>query len=257
MRNFLINRVKKQLIVGFTKRAGRNFFGRKTIFTQGGGLKVKLRLIDFKRNVVGQGILLSLEKDINRTGFVGLICRSNGLFSYVLLSSFNPVIGVSAVPGFSNRYTLNAPSFLWTIPTGSVVHHIELSPGKSAKLSRAAGTSCFLISKDPDYCFLKLSSGWLMKVSKYCIGIPGNVSNENHYTTRIHKAGKLRQLGFKPTVRGIAKNPCDHPHGGGEGRGSPKKAQRTPWGKLTKVPTKTTKLFYKKKRLFKIFKKKK
>jgi len=256
MHNFFINKVKKQLIIGFSKRAGRNFFGRKTIFTQGGGLKVKLRLIDFKRNFTGNSVLLSIEKDISRTGYVGLVCYTNGLFSYILLSSFSYTVGKSIINGFSNYHRLNAASFLFNIPTGNIVHHIESFPGSTGKLSRAAGTSSFIVSRDENYTFLKMNSGWLFKLSNYCIGISGNVSNENHYITRVEKAGKIRQLGFKPTVRGIAKNPCDHPHGGGEGRGSPKKAQRTPWGKLTKVPTKRTKLFYIKKRLFKIFKKK-
>lgn len=256
MHNFLINKVKKQLIIGFSKCAGRNFFGRKTIFTQSGGLKVKLRLIDFKRNFIGNSVLLLIEKDINRTGFVGLICYENGLFSFILLSSVSVNIGKTLIGGFSNFNQLGSSLFLLNASTGSTIHHLELYPGSTGIISRAAGTSGFIISKDKDYTFLKMNSRWLLKLSNYCIGVLGNVSNEEHYITRIGKAGKIRQLGFKPTVRGIAKNPCDHPHGGGEGRGSPKKAQRTPWGKLTKVPTKRTKIFYKKKKLFKIFKKK-
>ncbi len=257
MHNFLINKVKRQLIVGFSKRAGRNFFGRKTIFTQGGGLRVKLRLIDFKRNIVGNNLLIKIEKDINRTAFVGLVCYENGLFSYILLSSFSYFPGKTLLNGFLNFNKLSSSTFLLNIPTGNIVHHIEMFPGGLGKISRSAGVSSFIISRDEKYTYLKMSSGWLLKVSNYCIGIPGSVSNEDHYITRILKAGKVRQLGFRPTVRGISKNPCDHPHGGGEGRGSPKKAQRTPWGKLTKIPTKRTKLFYSKKKLFKIFKKKK
>jgi len=219
-------------------------------------LKVKLRLLDFKRNFVGNALLLTIEKDINRTGFVGLVCYENGLFSYILLSSYKYSVGKTLIAGFSNINKINSSTFLLNIPTGSMIHHIELYPGSTGIMSRAAGTSSFIISKDNNYTFLKMNSRWLLKLSNFCIGVIGNVSNENHYITRIEKAGKMRQLGFKPTVRGIAKNPCDHPHGGGEGRGSPKKAQRTPWGKLTKVPTKRTKIFYVKKRLFKIFKKK-
>lgn len=256
MHSFLVNKVKKQLIIGFSKRAGRNFFGRKTIFTQGGGLKVKLRLIDFKRNFIGNSLLLSIEKDINRTGLIGLVCFDNGLFCYILLSSFSYVIGKTLINGFLNFNKLGSSTFLLNIPTGNIIHHIEIFPGSGGKISRAAGTSSFIISRDDNYTFLKMNSGWLLKLSNYCIGVSGNVSNENHYITRIEKAGKRRQLGFRPTVRGISKNPCDHPHGGGEGRGSPKKAQRSPWGKLTKIPTKRTKLFYSKKKLFKIFKKK-
>lgn len=256
MHNFIINKVKKQLIVGFSKRAGKNCFGRKTIFTQGGGLRVKLRLLDFKRNYVGNSLLISVEKDIMRTGYVGLVCYSNGLFSYILLSSLKYNIMETIIKGFSNKNILGSSTFLLNIPTGNIVHHIELYPGSLGKISRAAGVSSFIISRNEYFTFLKMNSGWLLKLSNFCIGVSGAVSNENHYIDRIEKAGKVRLLGFKPTVRGISKNPCDHPHGGGEGRGSPKKAQRTPWGKLTKIPTKRTKIFYAKKKLFKIFKKK-
>lgn len=256
MHNFIINKVKKQLIIGFSKRAGKNFFGRKTIFTQGGGLRLKLRLIDFKRNFTGNSLLLSVEKDLIRTGFIGLVCYENGLFSYILLSSLNYMIGTTLINGFSNFNILGSATFLYNIPTGNIVHQIELYPGSTSKISRAAGVSSFIISRDEKFTFLKMNSGWLFKLSNFCIGISGSVSNENHYITRVKKAGKVRLLGFKPTVRGISKNPCDHPHGGGEGRGSPKKAQRTPWGKLTKIPTKKTKKFYAKKKIFKIFKKK-
>lgn len=103
MHNFVVNKVKKQLIVGFSKRAGKNCFGRKTIFTQGGGLRVKLRLLDFKRNYVGNSLLISVEKDIMRTGYIGLVCYSNGLFSYILLSSLKYNIMETIIKGFSNK----------------------------------------------------------------------------------------------------------------------------------------------------------
>jgi len=158
MHNFLINKVKKQLIIGFSKCAGRNFFGRKTIFTQSGGLKVKLRLIDFKRNFVGSGLLLSVEKDINRTGFIGLICYENGLFSYILLSSVFIELGKTLVGGFSIKNKLGSSLFLLNASTGSAIHHIELFPGSKGILSRAAGTSSFIISKDNNHTFLKMNS---------------------------------------------------------------------------------------------------
>jgi len=158
MHNFLINKIKKQLIIGFSKRAGKNFFGRKTIFTQGGGLKVKLRLLDFKRNFVGTGLLLTIEKDINRTGFIGLICYENGLFSLLLLSSIPSIIGKTLIGGFFNFNKFSASTFLFNIPTGSAIHHIELFPGSNGILCRAAGTSSFVISKDNNYTFLKMNS---------------------------------------------------------------------------------------------------
>ena len=159
MYNFLINKIKKKLIVGFSNRAGKNFFGRKTIFTQSGGLKFKLRLIDFKRNFIGNSILLLIEKDINRTGLVGLICFSNGLFSYILLSANNYIENLSFITGFCNFSKVGSSSFLNSIPTGNIVHHIEYVPLKSCKLSRAAGVSSFLISRDENYSFLKMNSG--------------------------------------------------------------------------------------------------
>jgi large subunit ribosomal protein L2 len=159
MNNFLINKIKKQLIIGFSNRAGKNFFGRKTIFTQSGGLKFKLRLIDFKRNIVGNSLLLLIEKDINRTAFIGLICFSNGLFSYILLSSNNYIENVSSITGFLNYNKIGSSCFLKSIPTGNIVHHIEYIPTKTCKLSRSAGVSSFLISKDEEYSFLKMNSG--------------------------------------------------------------------------------------------------
>jgi large subunit ribosomal protein L2 len=159
MHNFIVNKVKKQLIIGFSKRAGRNFFGRKTIFTQGGGLRVKLRLIDFRRNLIGNSLLLSIDKDINRTGFIGLVCYDNGLFSYILLSSMNNIVGKTLIKGFSNTSILGSPTFLLNISTGNIIHHIELFPGSTAKISRAAGSSSFIISRDDNFTFLKMNSG--------------------------------------------------------------------------------------------------
>jgi len=256
MYNYFINKIKKQLIIGFSNRAGKNFFGRKTIFTQSGGSKFKLRLIDFSRSFSGNNVLLLIEKDINRTGFLGLICSNTGLFSYILLSAGNYIEGETTIRGFSAFNRIGSSSFLKTIPTGNVISQVEYVPAGKCKISRSAGTSSFLVSRDDNYSFLKMNSGWLLKLSNFCVCVSGPVSNETHYVTRIHNAGAKRNLGFRPHVRGIAKNPCDHPHGGGEGRGSPPRAHRTPWGKLTKVPTITTKRHYLKKRLFKIFKKK-
>lgn len=241
--NFIIKRVKKKLIIGFSKRAGRNFFGRKTIFTQGGGVFNKIRILNFKRNLIFNAILISIEKDIKRTAHVGLICYENGLYSYILLPYLNNLIG-NFIYGFNNKFLVNSSTFLFNVPTGNFVHHIELFPNKGAKLSRAAGTSSFLISQEKNYVFLKMNSGWLIKLSKYCIVVNGVMSNIDHHIMKIKNAGKNRKLGVKPKVRGVAMNPCDHPHGGGEGTGSPPRAHKTPWAKLTKIPTKKKKNFY-------------
>jgi len=147
-------------------------------------------------------------------------------------------------------------SYLKNIPSGNFINHIEtkVNSKKGAVIMRAAGTTCFIISKDKNYSYLKLSSGWFLKISNFCLATLGSISNQNHHLNRIEKAGNKRKMGFRPTVRGIAKNPCDHPHGGGEGRGSPPKAHKTPYGKLTKSPTKIKKKFLLKKKRFKIFK---
>jgi large subunit ribosomal protein L2 len=247
---FFVNRVKKNLLIGFSKRAGRNFFGRKTVFTQSGGLFKKMRVIDFFRILNNNAMLLTVEKDIDRTAYVGLVCFENGLYTYFLLYHDIFKIG-SFIHGFVNKFLLHSSTFLFNIPTGNFVHHIELKPGLGAKLVRAAGTSSFLISEEKNYVFLKMNSGWLLKISKFCIAVSGIVSNIDHHITRLEKAGKNRKLGFRPKVRGVAMNPCDHPHGGGEGTGSPPAAHKTPWGKMTKIPTKRTKRDRLKRKLFK------
>lgn len=253
---FLINRVKKKLILGFTKRGGKNFFGRKTVFTKGGGIFTKIRVLNFKRNLNCNGILLTIEKDIKRTAFIGLICYLNGFYCYILLPNNSVNVG-NIFLGFYNKFLLNASSFLFNIPIGNFIHHIELSPNNGAQYTRAAGCSSFLISEDKDYVYIKMNSGWLLKLSKFCIVVIGVVSNIKHFLNRKKKAGVNRYLGKKPKVRGVAMNPCDHPHGGGEGRRSPPAAHRTPWGKLAKVPTKLKKKFLLKKKNFKILNKKK
>jgi large subunit ribosomal protein L2 len=156
--------------------------------------------------------------------------------------------------GFNFFYSKSS-MFLKSIPAGNFVHHIEMRPFQGAKLTRSAGSTSFIISQEFMYTYFKMSSGWLLKLNKFCIAVIGSVSNENYFITNFKKAGNKRKLGFRPRVRGIAKNPCDHPHGGGEGKGSPPSAHRTPAGELTKSPT-TNRKFQKKNRfLFKIFKK--
>ena len=250
MKSFLLQ-IKKQLIFGFSRRSGRNFFGRKTVFTQGGGLKYKKRLIDFKRRVPFKFILLSIEKQLRNTAHIGFVCYENGLFSYILLSD-NHRVG-ELLPGFINHFKQGASTFLLNIPTGIFVHHVEQNPGCGAVYTRSAGSSSFVISKDVNNVFLKMNSGWLLKFSPLSMAVVGIVSNANHFVTRIKNAGFSRKLGHRPIVRGVAMNPRDHAHGGGEGRSSPPVAHKTPYGKLTKVPTKVSKLYRQKKRLFKIF----
>jgi large subunit ribosomal protein L2 len=155
---FLISRIRKQLIVGFSRRSGRNFFGRKTVYTQSGGLKFKKRLIDFKRIVSSNAILLSIEKQLKYSAYLGFICYENGLFSYIMLSVNHNIIG-NVISGFSNFFKSGASTFLYNIPAGNFIHHVEIVPGNGAKLARAAGTSCFTISKTTENTFLKMNSG--------------------------------------------------------------------------------------------------
>ena len=253
IKSFFIKRIKKNLVVGISSRAGRNSFGRKTIFTQGGGLRLYLYSIDLKRNTNELFYLLKIEKHVNYTSFLGLICYANGFFCYIILSNFMNKLNKMYF-GFNFFYSLSS-MFLKFIPAGNFIHHIENYPSSGAKYMRAAGTTSFIISQEYDYTHLKMPSGWLLKIHKFCIAVFGAVSNENHFITNLKKAGNKRKLGFKPTVRGISKNPCDHPHGGGEGTGSPPRAHRTPYGKLTKSPTTIKKTQKKRRFLFKIFKK--
>jgi len=246
-----IQRIRKQFVYGLSKCSGINFFGRKTIFTQGGGLKRKRYIIDYKRNIPLKYIILSIEKQYRVTGFFSLVCYENGLFSYILMIE-NCNIG-DIIFGFVNYLQKNTSTFIYNISTSNFLCNVEIMPGKGGKLARSAGLSCFLISKEKNYGFLKMNSGWLLRVSSFCIAVVGVVSNSKHFLTRVKNAGKNRNLGFKPRVRGVAMNPCDHAHGGGEGRSSPPVAHKTPYGKLTKVPTKRDKLYRKKKYNFKIF----
>jgi len=202
-KNFFVNRLKKKFLLGYSKRSGRNFFGRKTVLTQSGGLKSKLFLIDFFRLNTFNGILLTIEKDLMRTGFIGLVCYANGLFSYILLSSKQLEIG-SDIDGFNrenfkkikgksrskNKIKINVPAFLKKIPTGNFVYHVESMPGNGAKISRSAGVGSFVIKKEGNYSFLKMNSRWLLKISNFCVAITGVVSNEQHFKTNIKKSWK-------------------------------------------------------------------
>lgn len=249
--NLFFLHIKKKLIIGFFKKSGINFLGRKTIFTQGGGLKRKKRIIDYKRKINHNFVLLAIEKQLRNSAYIGLICYENGLFSYIItLDSYK--IG-QLLPGFLNFFKLGASTFLLNIPSGNLINNVEIKPGCGAQIARAAGESCFLLNKDSKYAFLKMNSGWLIKVPLSSVAIVGIVSNIHHNVKRIKNAGKKRSFGFRPRVRGVAMNPCDHAHGGGEGRSSPPVVHKTPYGKLTKVPTLRNKQHKINKYHFKIF----
>ena len=202
----------------------------------------KKRMIDYKRILCSEGCLFSFEKTVTHTSFLGILFYFVGLFSYIIIPH-NLNLGGHYL-GFCFKYNKkqNYSTFLLTVPTGTWIHHLEVKPGCGAKYARAAGVGGFVYSKWKNYVFVKLPSGILVKVSKYCVCVNGLCSNKDHHLRRIKKAGNNRLLGRRPVVRGVAMNPVDHPHGGGEGKKAKPVKQKTPWGKRTKF-VKTVKNF--------------
>ena len=210
----------KKLTKGLTKSGGRNNFGHLTSRRKGGGHKRKYRIIDFKRNTLDVNAKVErIEYDPNRTAFIALIKYDNDNFSYIICPQ-NLNVGDSIVS--SNKATIKVGNCLQlkNMPTDTIIHNIELKPGKGAQLSRSAGTYGQLIGKDADYAQIKLSSGEIRGVRVECRATVGMVSNPDQKNIKLGKAGRKRWLGVKPVVRGVAMNPVDHPHGGGEGRTS-------------------------------------
>ena len=224
----------KKLTEGLTKSGGRNNHGRTTAYHRGGGHKRTYRLVDFKRTKFGvPGVVERLEYDPNRTAFIALIRYEDGEEAYILapqrLQVGDPVIAddkVDVKPGNA------AP--LRSIPVGTVVHNVELKPGKGGQIARSAGTYAQIVGRDGDYTQIRLGSGEIRRVHSTCIGSIGAVSNPDHQNINLGKAGRNRWLGKRPHVRGVVMNPVDHPHGGGEGRTSGGRHPVTPWGKDTK-----------------------
>jgi large subunit ribosomal protein L2 len=224
----------KQLTEGLSKSGGRNNHGRITAAHRGGGHKRRYRLVDFKRRKFGVGGKVErLEYDPNRSAFIALIRYEDDELAYILapqrLKAGDPVIAddrVDVKPGNA------AP--LRNIPMGTIIHNVELKAGKGGQLARSAGTYVQLVGRDGDYAQLRLSSGEIRRVRAECMASIGAVSNPDHQNINYGKAGRRRWLGRKPHVRGVAMNPVDHPHGGGEGRTSGGRHPVTPWGKPTK-----------------------
>ncbi len=224
----------KTLTRGLTKSGGRNNQGRITVWWRGGGHKRKYRIVDFKRRKFGvPAVVERLEYDPNRTAFLALLKYEDGELAYILapqrLQSGDRVIAderVDVKPG-------NA-SPIGNIPVGTIVHNVELKPGKGGQLARAAGTYVQIVGRDGDYTQLRLGSGEIRVVRSECMATIGAVSNPDHQNVSLGKAGRSRWLGRRPHVRGVVMNPVDHPHGGGEGRTSGGRHPVTPWGKPTK-----------------------
>ncbi len=224
----------KRLTEGLAKSGGRNNRGRITAWHRGGGHKRTYRLIDFKRKKFGvEGTVERLEYDPNRSAFIALIRYADGEVAYILapqrLGVGDPVIADERVDVKAGNA---AP--LKNIPMGTIIHNVELKPGKGGQLARAAGTYVQLVGRDADYAQLRLASGEIRRVRAECMASIGAVSNPDHQNVNYGKAGRMRWLGWRPHVRGVAMNPVDHPHGGGEGRTSGGRHPVTPWGKPTK-----------------------
>ncbi|MFQ5959279.1 MAG: 50S ribosomal protein L2 [Alphaproteobacteria bacterium] len=224
----------KALTEGLTKTGGRNNTGRTTVWSRGGGHKRRYRVIDFKRNKFGvEARVERLEYDPNRSAFIALIRYDDGELAYILapqrLKAGDTVIAderADIVPG--NAMPMK------NIPVGAIVHNVEMKPGKGGQIARAAGAYVQLVGKDAGYALLRLSSGEQRMVRAECMATIGAVSNPDHQNISLGKAGRNRWKGRRPVVRGVAMNPVDHPHGGGEGRSSGGRHPVTPWGKPTK-----------------------
>ena len=224
---------EKSLTVSLKKNAGRNNQGKITVRHQGGGVRRKYRIIDYKRNSK-DGIpakVIGIEYDPNRTANIALICYADGVKSYILAPE-GLTDGMTVVSGPDVEAKLGNCLPLSSIPIGAQVHNIELMPGRGGQMVRAAGGSAQMMAKEVKYATLRLPSGEMRMVPIECRATIGVVGNGEHNLVNIGKAGRKRHMGIRPTVRGSVMNPNDHPHGGGEGRapiGRP--GPSTPWGK--------------------------
>ena len=223
---------EKSLLEPLKKHSGRNSYGRITVRHHGGGNRQKYRIIDFKRNKFGiKAEVKTLEYDPNRSANIALIQYEDGVKSYILAPA-GLKVGDTVVAGPDADIKVGNALPLVNIPTGTFVHNVELYPGRGGQLARAAGNSAQLMAKEGNYALLRLPSGELRNVPVICMATVGTVGNADHENVKIGKAGRTRHMGIRPTVRGSVMNPCDHPHGGGEGK-SPigRPGPVTPWGK--------------------------
>lgn len=225
---------EKSLTVGISKTGGRNNLGRTTSWHRGGGHKRKYRLVDFKRKVWDiEATVERIEYDPNRTAFIALIRYENGDLSYILAPQ-RLIIGDKVVAGEKVDIKPGNALPLKNIPVGTILHNIEMKVGKGGQIARSAGSYVQLVGKDSGYALLRLRSGEVRLVRAECMATIGAVSNPDHQNVNFGKAGRMRWLGRRPVVRGVAMNPIDHPHGGGEGKTSGGRHPVTPWGKPTK-----------------------
>ncbi|NLW88125.1 MAG: 50S ribosomal protein L2 [Clostridiaceae bacterium] len=225
---------EKKLLVSAKKTGGRNSYGRITVRHIGGGNKRKIRIIDWKRKKDSiPATVKAIEYDPNRTAFLALLQYSDGEKAYIL-APHGLTVGDTVESGVDADIVVGNALPIENIPVGSIIHSIELKPGKGAQMVRTAGSGAQLMAKEGKYAQIRLPSGEVRMVSVLCRATIGKVGNVEHENVSLGKAGRKRHMGVRPTVRGVAMNPCDHPHGGGEGKapiGMP--GPVTPWG----VPT--------------------
>jgi large subunit ribosomal protein L2 len=225
---------EKTLTEGLRGHGGRNNAGRITARRRGGGHKRRYRIVDFKRSKFDVPATVErLEYDPNRSGFIALIRYEDGELSYILAPQ-RLSAGDTVVAGRSVDVKPGNALPLQNIPVGTIIHNVEMKKGKGGQIARAAGTYAQLIGKDQGYAQLRLHSGELRMVRAECMATIGAVSNPDQQNVKMGKAGRSRWLGKRPSVRGVAMNPIDHPHGGGEGKTSGGRHPVTPWGKPTK-----------------------
>jgi len=225
----------KRLTEGKSSTGGRNNHGHITVWQKGGGHKQRYRVVDFTRRAKW-GISATVERleyDPNRTAFIALIRYQDGELSYIIAPQ-RLGVGDRVVAGEREDIKPGNAMPLASIPVGTIVHNVEMKIGKGGQLARAAGSYVQLVGRDADYALLKLGSGEVRMVRAECMATIGAVSNADHANIKIGKAGRSRWLGRRPVVRGVAMNPIDHPHGGGEGRTKGGRHPVTPWGIKTK-----------------------
>ena len=223
---------EKSLLVTLKKNGGRNNSGRITVRHRGGGAKRKYRIIDFKRDKDNvEGTVTSIEYDPNRSSNIALIKYADGEKRYIIAPK-GLKVGMKIESGENADIKVGNSLPIGNIPEGTLVHNIELKPGKGGQIARSAGNSAQILGREGKYTLIRLSSGEVRKVLNTCRATIGEVGNEDHELVSLGKAGRKRHMGIRPTVRGSVMNPNDHPHGGGEGRAPiGRKAPVTPWGK--------------------------
>ena len=225
---------EKSLTVGKTKSGGRNNLGRTTAYHRGGGHKQSYRLVDFKRNKFDiEATVERIEYDPNRTAFIALIRYADDTVSYILAPQ-RLAIGDKVISGTNTDIKPGNALPIKNIPVGTIIHNVEMKVGKGGQIARSAGSYVQLVGKDSGYALLKLRSGEVRMVRAECMATIGAVSNPDYQNINFGKAGRMRWLGRRPVTRGVAMNPIDHPHGGGEGKTSGGRHPVTPWGKCTK-----------------------